>query len=259
MEKIIKDILNKIINNNYDAYLVGGYVRDKLLGINSNDIDIATNMPFNVLKRLFKYEIEYKKYYCIKFKLNDYNISITTFRRELKYKDNKPIKIEYTSSIEEDYLRRDFTINAIYMDANENIIDFHNSLDDLNNKIIKVIGDINTRLNEDSTRVLRALRFMSVYDFKLSDELKSFILSSKHLIMNINYNRKKEELDKIFKSSGYKKFLKFIKDNDLEDAFEIYINEIKDCDNYLDIWKSLNVSDKYIFTKKEKNYLLNVK
>ena len=259
MDKLIKEVLNKIISNGYDAYLVGGYVRDKLLGINSNDIDIATNMPFKDVKELFKYDIEYNEYYSIKFKLNNYNISITTFRKELEYENNKPIKIEYTSNIEEDYLRRDFTINAIYMDVNENIIDLHNCLDDLNNKVINVIGDINIRLNEDNTRILRALRFMSMYDFKLSEELKQFILNNKHLIVSINYNKKKEELDKIFKSNGYKKFLNFVKDNKLEDVFEFHINKVEDYDNYLDVWKSLNVSNNYIFTKKEKNYLLNVK
>ena len=259
MDKIIKNILNKIIDNGYDAYIVGGYVRDKLLGISSKDIDIATNMPFNELKTLFKYDIEYEEYYSIKFKLNDYDISITTFRKELEYKGNKPSMVEYTSNIEEDYLRRDFAIKAIYMDVNENIINLHNSLEDLNSRIIKVIGDINTRLNEDSTRILRAIRFMSIYDFKLSNDLNSFILNNKHLIMNINYNKKKEELDKIFKSRGYKTFLKYIKDNNLEEVFDIHINEIKNYDNYLDVWKSLNVCDKYIFTKKEKNYLLNIK
>ena len=259
MDNKIKDILNKIINKNYDAYLVGGYVRDKLLGIRSNDIDIATNMPFNELEELFKHDVEFPEYYCIKFDLDAYNISITTFRKELKYKNNKPIKVEYTSNISEDYLRRDFTINAIYMDIDENIIDLNNSLKDLNNRIINVIGDIDTRIKEDNTRILRSLRFMSTLDLKLSEDLKEYIINNKQLILNINYNKKKEELDKIFKSRGYKKFLKFIKDNNLEDVFEIYVKEIKDCTNYLDVWNTLDYSDKYIFTKKEKNYLLNIK
>ena len=259
MDNKIKEILNKIINKNYDAYVVGGYVRDKLLGINSNDIDIATNMPFNELKKLFTNSEVYEDYYCIKFDLGIYNISITTFRKELEYKNNKPIKLEYTSSINDDYLRRDFTINAIYMDINENIIDLNGSLNDLNNKVINVIGDINIRMNEDKTRILRALRFMSILDFNLSKELKEFILNNKELILGINYNKKKEEIDKIFKSAGYRKFLSFIKENNLEKYFEIYVNEIGDFNNYLDVWESLRYSDKYVFTKKEKNYLLNIK
>ena len=259
MDNKIKEILKKIIDKGYDAYVVGGYVRDKLLGINSKDVDIATNMPFNELKELFVWNKEFPEYYSIKFSISDYHISITTFRKELKYKNNKPVKIEYTSNIKEDYLRRDFTINAIYMDINENIIDISNSLNDLNNKVINIIGNIDIRLKEDKTRILRALRFMSTLDLNLSDELKEYILNNKDLIVSINYNKKKEELDKIFKTKGYKKFLNFIKENNLEDAFEVYFNNIKECNNYLEVWKSLKVSDKYIFTKKEKNYLLNIK
>ena len=259
MNSIIKEILNEIINKKYDAYLVGGYVRDKLLGIDSKDIDIATNMPFNELKELFKFDIEYPEYFCIKLKKDQYDISITTFRKELEYKDNKPIKIEYTSNINDDYLRRDFTINAIYMDIDENIIDLSNSINDLNNKTINVIGDIRTKLYEDNTRILRALRFMSILGFNLSEELKTFILSNKHLISNINYNKKKEELDKIFKSRGYRTFLSFVKNNNLEDCLGIHVNEIVNSNNYLDVWKSLGISGEYIFTKKEKNYLSNIK
>ncbi len=255
----IKKILQRISNKGYKGYIVGGYVRDKLLGTDSNDIDIATDMPFNILKTTFNYDEEYPEYFCIKFKLNSYNISITTFRKELSYKNNKPISIEYTSNLKEDSLRRDFTINSIYMDEDGNIIDPVNGKEDINNRLINVIGDINIRFIEDKTRILRALRFMSILNFELSIDLKTFIIDNKDYIRDINYEKKKEELDKIFKTNGYKKFLNFIKENNLLDSFEIYFNEIKDCNTYLDVWNSLNVSDKYIFTKKEKNYLLNMK
>ena len=241
----IKEILKKINDKGYESYIVGGYVRDKILGLNSNDIDIATNMPFNALRTLFVYDEEYPEYFCIKFHLESYNVSITTFRKELAYKNNKPISIKYTNILKEDALRRDFTINSLYMDFNGNIIDLYNGLNDLNKKVLNVIGDINIRLQEDKTRI--------------SDELIEYIINHKNYIKDITYEKKKEELDKIFKTNGYIKFLKFIKANDLEDSFEIYFNEIKKCDNYLDVWNSLNVSDKYIFSKKEKNYLSNIK
>ncbi len=255
----IKEILDKINSNGYTCYIVGGYVRDKLLGINSNDIDIATSMPFNELKNSFKYDIEYPEYFCIKFKLDSYNISITTFRKELEYKNNKPISIEYTNFLKEDSKRRDFTMNSLYMDINDNIIDLYNGINDINKKVINVIGNIDIKLNEDKTRILRALRFMSVLNFNLSNELKEYILNNKSFIKEISYEKKKEELDKIFKTRGYKKFLSFIKDNELEDYFEIHFDEIKECEYYLDVWNSLNISDKYIFSKKEKNYLLNLR
>ncbi len=257
--KKIKEILNKINSYGYKSYVVGGYVRDKLLNINSKDIDIATNMPFIKLKEIFNYEEEYPEYFCIKFKLDDYDVSITTFRKELIYKENKPIKIEYTNDLKEDIKRRDFTLNSLYMDINNNIIDLYNGINDINNKTINVIGDINVRLEEDKTRILRALRFMSILDFKLSDELKEYINIHKDFIKEINYEKKKEELDKIFKTNGYKVFLNYIKNNDLENSFEIYFDKINECNNYLEVWDSLKVSNKYIFTKKEKNYLLNLK
>ncbi len=258
MDKI-KEILNKINNKGYSSYIVGGYIRDKLLGINSNDIDIATNMPFKMLKEAFNYEIEYPEYFCIKFRIDYYNISITTFRKELEYKNNKPVSIEYSNDLEEDAKRRDFTMNSIYVDINDNIIDVYNGINDINNKVINVIGDISIRLEEDKTRILRALRFMSILNFELSDELKKFIINNKSFIKEISYDKKKAELDKVFKTKGYKKLLSFIKNNDLESCFEIYFNEIKECNHYLEVWNSLNVSNKYIFTKKEKNYLSNLK
>ena len=130
MDKI-KEILNKINNKGYSSYIVGGYIRDKLLGINSNDIDVATNMPFKMLKEAFNYEIEYPEYFCIKFRIDYYNISITTFRKELEYKNNKPVSIEYSNDLEEDAKRRDFTMNSIYVDINDNIIDVYNGINDI--------------------------------------------------------------------------------------------------------------------------------
>lgn len=255
----IKGILNKINSLGYESYIVGGYVRDKLLKIDSNDIDIATNMPFDILKNTFKCDEEYREYYCIKFKIDNYNVSITTYRKELEYFNNKPIRILYTNNIEDDIKRRDFTINSLYMDIDGNIIDFYNGINDINNKVINVIGDINLRLTEDKTRILRALRFMSILNFKLSNNLKEFINDHKDFIREINYEKKKEELDKIFKTNGYKIFLNYIKENNLEDSFEIYFDELKECSNYLEVWNSLKVSNKYIFSKKEKNYLSNLK
>lgn len=234
-------------------------MRDKILGINSIDIDIATNMPFNNLKEYFSYEEEYPEYFCIKFKQGIYDISITSFRLEKTYKNNKPINVEYTDKLDIDAKRRDFTMNSLYMDINDNIIDLYGGINDINNKLINVIGDINIRLSEDKTRILRALRFMTILNFNLSKELKEYIISHKDYIKEISYEKKKEELDKIFKSNNYRLFLNFVKQNDLEDSFEIYFDELEEYNNYLDVWNALKYSDRYIFTKKEKNYLSNIK
>lgn len=257
MNKHIKNILLNIENKGYRAYLVGGYVRDHLLNISSLDIDIATDMPYCELKEIFNTTSEFEEYNSIKFKVNEFDISITTYREELTYSNNKPVQIKYTSNIEKDSSRRDFTINAIYMDKEENIFDYYNGVKDLNNKIIRVVGNIKEKLDEDNTRILRAIRFMCVLDFNLDKDLNDYIIANKKLLNNINYNKKKYELDKIFKSKNYMKFFDYIEKNNLKEYFDIDYNSIGECENYLEVWSKLNGRDKYNFSKKEKEIINN--
>lgn len=251
MDKNIIKLLKLIENQDYRAYVVGGYVRDYLLGRISYDIDIATDMPLNKLKNIFSDYKLFESFGALKLKIKNYNISITVFRDEISYKNNKPDKLEYTASLETDAQRRDFTINAMYMDQTMNIIDPLKAMNELNNKTIKVIGDIDKRLLEDNTRILRALRFMSVLDFKLDCELFEFIIKNKHLIKNINYNKKKEELDKIFNNKNFQIFLTFIKNNNLNEYFEIDYKKVKYSSNYLGVWAQIDFSKKYNFSKTE--------
>src|SRR5574344_2139528 len=117
MEETIYEVLNKLNENNFKAYVVGGYVRDYLRKKKSKDIDICTNAKPKEVIELFK---EYKpillEYGNVILEIKDYTFEITTFRKEITYKGNrKPVKIEYISSLEEDLPRRDFTINSIFM------------------------------------------------------------------------------------------------------------------------------------------------
>ena len=155
MEKGYAKILKQIEDNGYVAYIVGGYVRDLLLKRKTADIDIITNATPKDLKRIFgNVTYENSLYGAVKLRIKDHLVDITTFRRELSYKDGKPSSIEYTNSLEEDLKRRDFTINTLVIDKDDNIIDLLNAKDDIDNKIIKAVRDIKEELEEDPSRIL---------------------------------------------------------------------------------------------------------
>lgn len=197
-ESAIK-ILNILENNGYKTYIVGGYVRDKILGIESNDIDIITNAKPDELNKIFNKECE-NNYGCIILPYDGYEFEITTFRKEY-YKDNdrRPYKIEYINDLKEDLMRRDFTINSICIDKNEDYIDLLNGINDINNKVIRVIGDSDKKIYDDPLRILRAIRFASIYDFGLDDNLVSSIIKYKDRLEYISFDRIKDELNIIFR------------------------------------------------------------
>jgi len=176
--KEIKTIFNLVKDKGYEIYIVGGYVRDSLLNKVSYDIDMTTSATPNVLKEIFKnYELkeEFMGFGSIKFEFNKYHFEITTFRKEGVYKDyRKPEHIEFTTSLKEDLLRRDFTMNALCYDL-DSVIDMFDGIKDLKEKTINTIGNPFVRFKEDSLRILRALRFSSKLGFSIGDETKEAI------------------------------------------------------------------------------------
>lgn len=251
MNKKIYTILEKIELLGYEAYIVGGYVRDFLLNKESCDVDIAASATIESLLNLFPDSKVYNEFACIKFKQGIYNISITSYRKEYEYKNNKPTRVEYSESLLEDSLRRDFTINAIYMNKEGIITDPQNGVKDLNNKIIRIIGDASIRLKEDANRILRSFRFMSILDFTLDKDLLAFMFKNKYLIKNINYERRKEELDKIFSDKNFVIFLNFIKNKGFSEYFDLSYDRVVYCDNYLGVWAQIYFGEKYNFNKRE--------
>ena len=167
MEKQALKVLSILEENGYKAYIVGGYVRDKLLGIESNDIDICTSATPKEIKEIFKSSSS-PNYGSVNITYKNINFDITTFRREIKYLDNRiPIKLKYIKTIKKDLLRRDFTVNTICMDSKGNILDMLNIMDDLDNKIIKTVGNPRYKLKEDALRILRAIRFATTLNFTI--------------------------------------------------------------------------------------------
>jgi tRNA nucleotidyltransferase (CCA-adding enzyme) len=256
MDKIIYNVLNTLNDNGYEAYLIGGYVRSYLLKDRSFvfDIDICTNATVKELVPLFsEYDIKTLDYGNVLFYIGDYKFEITTFRKELNYKNNrKPVEIVYIDNLRDDLLRRDFTINSICLDKDNNVIDLLDGKKDLKKRVIRTIGNANERLNEDALRILRAIRFATVLRFKLDSDLKGAIVENKELLRGLSYERKKEELTKIFASDNKKIGVRLLKELGLLDVLEL-----KNIDNVL-LTKDLiamwaTITDAYPLTKTEKN------
>ena len=261
MDKIIYNVLKKLEDNNYESYIVGGYVRDKLLGIDTLDVDITTKArPKEVLELFKEYNVKLHDYGNVSFEIEDYKFDITTFRKDIKYKNNrKPEKIIYIDSFEEDLKRRDFTINSICLDIEDNFIDLYEGKKDLKKKIIKTIGDPYKKIEEDSLRILRAVRFATIFKFKLDSDLKLAIIKNKHLLKSLSYERKREELNKIFCSKHKKYGIKLLKELNLIEELELkdlkYALRTKDL---IVIWAMVTDVD-YAFTKKEKDLIKKIK
>lgn len=253
MKKEIIELLEIIENLGFEAYIVGGFVRDFYMDKISNDIDICTNADIEILKNVF--DVKKEKYGSMEVNYKGTIFQITIFRKEV-YSENRIPTIQYTQLLEEDLLRRDFTINSICMNKNGEYIDILNGIEDINNKSIVMIGNPLKRLREDPLRILRAIRFAVLLDFNIEQNLSIAIEENNYLIQTLSFFRKKEELDKIFSSSNNEKGINFIKKYDLEKYLKININnKIIPTNNYLASWSQIEYDENYPFTKKEKNQI----
>lgn len=259
MREFIREILKKIEKEGFKAYVIGGFVRDYLLGIKSKDIDITTDALPQDLKRIFgEYLVIYENYGACHLKDNKYIVDFNTFRKELKYLNNKPIEIEYVNDLSVDLLRRDFTINSLCFDKDFNLIDLLDAKKDLDNKVIKVIGGVNKKFDEDATRILKAIKFMCTLNFNLDKEIINYILNNKDFLNRINLNKQKEELDKIL-SSNPVAFINFLKAYNLGCIFGVDTDNFKITNDPLEMYVQMNLSDDFPFTKEEKKKIKTFK
>lgn len=252
------EYLKKLESYGYSSYIVGGYVRDRILGIESSDIDIATSAKPRDVANIFGIK-EASKLGCISIRKNGLTIDITTFRREANYDGRHPKELIYVDDIDEDLLRRDFTVNAICMDSDENIYDPLGGIRDLEAKNLRVIGDIPTKFTEDPLRILRAIRFAVIYDFNIDSRALEFIKKNGMLLKSISKNRRKEELDKIFASGKALKGLNFLERLGILEALGITIsNSVKDVKDLAGFWTQLEAPG-YPFKRIEKMRMSNIK
>ncbi len=194
-------IIDTLIACGYEAYCVGGCVRDLIMGIPANDCDITTNATTDEIKAVFsdKRIIETGiKHGTVTVIINSVAFEITTYRIESTYSDNRhPDKVTFTRNLSEDLSRRDFTINSIAYNEKEGFIDLFGGKTDIENKIIRCVGDPVKRFEEDSLRILRGIRFAATLGFCVEEETKKAMLSCKHLIRNISAERIFTELSKM--------------------------------------------------------------
>lgn len=210
MNKNAKKILQILINNGYQAYIVGGAVRDLLFNEHHktnyiiNDWDIATNATPEQTKKLFNCYDSGIKYGTVTAILNENHFEITTFRTESEYLDGRrPTKIKYSNSIEKDLARRDFTINAIAMDIDGDLIDPYRGKQDIQDLVLKAVGIPRERIQEDALRILRGFRFAITYSLKIDHPTLTALIRNTHLLKNVSKERQRDELLKVLKKARY--------------------------------------------------------
>lgn len=214
----IEFIINTLNENNYEVYVVGGSVRDKLLNKNPKDWDLTTNALPNDIKIIFT-KIGYKileigiKHGTICIYINNKIYEITTYRIDDKYSDNrKPDSVIFTNSLMKDLSRRDFTINTIAYNHKNRFIDYYGGLQDLNNQVIKAVGNANDRMNEDGLRLMRAVRFACQLGFTIESKTVKAIKNNSQLLQYISIERIREELNQILISNNPEKGIKMLYD-----------------------------------------------
>lgn len=200
----VRYIINEIYENGYEAYIVGGCVRDSILGFEPNDYDITTSATPDMIKEIFK------NFKCIETGIEHGTVSvvidddiyeITTYRIEGEYKNHRrPEHVEFTRKLDEDLKRRDFTINAMAYNEKEGLIDLFEGQIDIKNKLIKTVGNPYDRFNEDGLRMIRAIRFSSKLGFKIEDNTLLAIYDNATIIKSISLERITDEFNKIILS-----------------------------------------------------------
>lgn len=215
-----KKVLKTLNEAGYEAYFVGGMVRDDLLNRPIYDIDITTSATPDVVMSLFEKTIATGLAHgTVTVMINKIPIEITTFRVETSYSDYRhPNQVRFTSSLEEDLKRRDFTVNAIAKDINNQLYDPMGGLVDLKQKTLRCVGNPVERFTEDPLRMLRGIRFSSKLGFVLEEDTLSGIKQTNSLIGNISKERIKKELEGLVKGEYRQQGIKTLFDSGLLDS-----------------------------------------
>ena len=194
LPKNVGYILDKLIKHGYEAYIVGGCVRDSILGLRPKDWDITTSAtPKQIIKVFENYKIipTGLKHGTVTILIDDIGYEITTYRIDGDYEDCRhPKDVVFTSDLKEDLSRRDFTINAMAYNDKDGLIDYFNGYEDLiNNKVIRTVGDCDNRFREDALRILRAIRFSAKLNFKIEEDTFIGMFNNTKNLKNISKER----------------------------------------------------------------------
>ena len=230
------NILEKFNEAGYEAYFVGGCVRDYLLNDEFSDIDITTNALPEEVKQIFRKSIDTGiQHGTVTILVDEDSFEVTTFRTEDDYIDHRtPEKVEFVSDLKEDLDRRDFTINAMALDSNGKLYDYHCGERDLRNKVIKTVNNPNERFFEDALRMLRSFRFSSKLGFEIEENTLKAIKNNAELIKFVSIERIVNEFRKLLTGRGNKRSLELLLDSKLNNyiPFLDEISKIIDFSNY---------------------------
>ena len=212
----VRFIIDRICKSGHEAFAVGGCVRDALYGLKPHDYDITTDCSPQETEALFS---EFKiietgiKHGTVTVMLKHQPYEITTYRKETSYSDHRhPDNVSFTSNIEDDLSRRDFTINAMAYNDVIGLVDPFNGLEDLSNGIIRCVGIAEKRFEEDALRILRCLRFSSRFNFRIEEATSKALFEKKELLKFVSVERIAVELNQIICSDNTEKYLTEYKD-----------------------------------------------
>lgn len=226
------EVVERLNNTGFDAFLVGGCVRDLLLGIKPKDFDIATNAEPEQVKKIFRNCLLIgRRFRLAHVRFGREIIEVATFRsvtEEHHVETGMILRDNIYGTIEEDAWRRDFTINALYYNIrDESIIDYTGGIEDLDNKIVRMIGDPEQRYREDPVRMLRALRVAGKLDFIIEKQTEEFIFKHSELLKNVSKVRLFDEIVKWFRCGNSLAVYKLALQHGL---FKLIFPETKDTD-----------------------------
>ncbi len=242
----VKIILNRLKNAGFEAFCVGGAVRDTIMGLTPGDWDVTTSALPEEMKSVFS---DFKtvdtglRHGTLTVIIDKTPYEVTTFRIDGEYTDNRhPENVAFTGNLSEDLARRDFTVNALAYNEETGLVDLYGGLDDIYNGIIKTVGDADARFCEDGLRIMRALRFSSVLGFEIEENTKRAIHRNKELLKNISAERLNVELTKLLKGKNVFNVL-----TEYPDVLSVFIPEIAPTVNFkqygkkhaYDVWEHI--------------------
>lgn len=230
----VSTLMEKLNDAGYECYIVGGAIRSILLGLPVHDYDLTTNALPEEMKQVFS------KYHTIETGLQHGTLTvvsehipveITTYRKDAEYLDHRhPDEVVFTTSIQDDCSRRDFTINAFCYNAHDGLLDFFEGKKDLDNQLIKCIGDPYQRFEEDALRILRAIRFASQLNFSIEDTTSKAIIEKKETLSYVSIERIHEEFTKFLEGDGFLTLL-----YPYRKVFSIFLPELNNMNHEWDI------------------------
>ena len=217
-------VMQQLVDAGYEAYFVGGSVRDMLLHKPISDVDIATSATPQEVKEIFPHTVDVGiEHGTVMVIHHKEGYEVTTFRTEEGYEDFRhPDKVTFVRSLEEDLKRRDFTINALAIGIDDQLMDFFDGIGDLERQCIRCVGDAKERFNEDALRMFRAVRFVGQLGFQIEENTKNAISLLKMNLSKVAVERMKVEFEKMIQSSYRKDSLKLFVETGLCQACPLF-------------------------------------